>query len=54
MAKKEAKQTAKLVFTTGVNLADERRFEKGDIVPVDVSEKELETLREMNAVAEAE
>lgn len=54
MAKKESKQTTTLVFTTGVNLADERRFEKGDTVPADLSEKELAALKELDAVAEAE
>lgn len=46
MSKKKLNAT----FTTGVNLSDERRFEKGDPVPEDIKQEDLEALVEMNAV----
>lgn len=49
-----AKTKQKLIFTCGGNLADGTRFEKGDVVPADVSEKELKVLREMGAIGESE
>lgn len=51
---KKKKAAKELVFTVGVNLADGSRFEAGDDVPSDLSAKEIEALREMNAVAEKE
>ena len=51
MAKTKQKE---LIFTVGVNLADGRRFEKGEQVPADVSEKELKVLRELGAIGESE
>lgn len=51
----EASEVAKeLIFTCGGNLADGTRFEEGDVVPADVSEKELKVLREMGAIGESE
>lgn len=37
------------VFTTGVNLSDERRFEAGDAVPDDISKADREALKEVIA-----
>ena len=43
------------VFTTGVNLEDNTRFEAGDAVPVGkLTKKEMDALRSMDAIAAIE
>ncbi len=39
-------------FTTGVNLADGRRFEEGDKVPADIDKKEYKELVILGAIEE--
>lgn len=51
MAKKDS---GELVFLTGCDLSDGRRFEKGDKVPADVKKEDLAALKEMKAVGVAE
>lgn len=52
-----AKKEGQLYFTTGVNIPEkdgdgERRFEKGEKVPDDISPATLKTLKRMAAVSE--
>lgn len=45
-----AKKKEKLVFIRGGNFKDGSRFEKGDMLPANISKSELETLFELNAI----
>lgn len=40
----------KYIFRVGSNLADGKRYEKGDKVPVDISKTELNALLKMKAI----
>ena len=51
MAKKKDEQKP-MVFTTGCNLSDGERFEAGENVPADISDKDKTALIQMNAIAE--
>ncbi len=51
MAKKKDESKA-FVFTTGCNLSDGERFEAGENVPADISDKDKAALIRMNAIAE--
>lgn len=48
--KQEKIDTSNLTFKTGVNLADGTRYEAGDAVPADITEKELKALYELDAI----
>ena len=55
MAKTESKTKSDgYVFTTGVNLSDGTRYEKGDAVPEDIPAKDRAALVEMKAIAPKE
>ena len=50
MAKKAKTATADYRFKTGVNLADDSRFEAGDAVPDTLTKEQVDVLFELDAI----
>ena len=50
MAKKAKTATADYRFKTGVNLADDSRFEAGDAVPDTLTKEQFDALVELDAI----
>lgn len=53
MMKEKESKAKKKIFLVGVNLADGTRFEPGDAVPDDLAKSELDALKALGAIGEA-